>query len=61
MVDTWVPRKRYILASYNRDLQLKLQKLTQGKRSAEKYFKDMEVTMIRAKIEEDIEVTIARF
>jgi len=42
-------------------LQLKLQKLTQGKRSVEEYFKDMEVTMIRAKIEEGIDVTIARF
>jgi len=31
-------RKKYVLASYNRGLQLKLQKLTQGNRSVEEYF-----------------------
>jgi len=42
-------------------LQLKLQKLTQGNSSVEEYFKDMEVTMIRAKIQEDNEVNMTRF
>jgi len=31
-------RKKYVLASYNRGLQLKLQTLTQGNRSVEEYF-----------------------
>jgi len=66
MVDTWhemrsIMRKRYVPSSYNRDLQLKLQNLTPGNRSVEEYFKDMEVIMIRAKIEEDTKVTMAQF
>jgi len=48
-----IMRKRYVSTSYNRDLQFKLQKLTQGNKSVEDYFKDMDVIMIRAKIEED--------
>jgi len=54
-------RKRYVSASYNRDLQLKLQKLTQGNKNVEEYFKDMEITIIRANIEEDNEMTMSRF
>jgi len=52
-------RKIYLLPRYNRDLQLILQKMTQGNRSVENYFKDMEVTMIRAQIKEDNEETMA--
>jgi len=40
MVNFWtemkrIVRKRYISASYNRDLQLKLQRITQENRSVE--------------------------
>jgi len=51
MVNTWtemrrIMRKKYNSASYNRELQLKLQRMTQGNRSVEEYFKEMEVTII---------------
>ena len=54
-------RTRYIRASYNRDLQLKLQRMTQGNKSVEEYFKEMEVTMIRARMNEENEAIMARF
>ncbi|XP_068476336.1 uncharacterized protein [Phaseolus vulgaris] len=56
-----IMRKRYIPASYNRDLQLKLQRMTQGNKSVEEYFKEMEVTMIRAGMNEENEAIMARF
>ncbi|XP_068476254.1 uncharacterized protein [Phaseolus vulgaris] len=66
MVNTWtemkrIMRKRYIPTSYNRDLQLKLQRMTQGNRSVEEYFKEMEVTMIRVGKNEENEAIMARF
>ena len=66
MVDTWAEMKRimrkwYVLASYSRDLKFKLQKLTQDNKGVEEYFKETDVLMIQAKIEEDGEVTMARF
>ncbi|XP_068480866.1 uncharacterized protein [Phaseolus vulgaris] len=66
MVNTWtemkrIMRKRYIPASYNRDLQLKLQRMTQGNRSVEEYFKEMEVTMLRAGKNEENEAIMTRF
>ena len=48
-------------ASYTRDLKFKLQKLSQGSKGIEEYYKEMEVLMIQAKIEEDEEVTMVRF
>ncbi|RDX70545.1 hypothetical protein CR513_50201, partial [Mucuna pruriens] len=41
-------RERIISSFYTRDLYIKLQRLYQGSRSIEKYFKEMEVTLIRA-------------
>ena len=66
LVETWVEmkqimRKWYVPASYTRDLKFKLQKLSQGSKGIEEYYKEMEVLMIQAKIEEDEEVTMARF
>ncbi|XP_052483420.1 uncharacterized protein LOC128038888, partial [Gossypium raimondii] len=65
-VSTWaemkaIMRKRFIPAYYRRELYQKLQSLTQGQRSVEDYYKEMEVAMIRADVEEDREATIARF
>jgi len=65
-VTTWVEmkrimRKRYVPASYERDLKFKLQRLTQGTKSVEEYHKEMETLMIQANLEEDSEVTMARF
>jgi len=65
-LETWnkmkrIMRKRYIPTSYHRELQLKHQSMTQGNRSVEEYFKEMEVTMIRARMNEENEATMARF
>jgi hypothetical protein len=39
----------------------KLQRLIQGSKSVDEYYKEMEVAMIRANVEEDREATMARF
>ena len=46
---------------YHQDLFQKLQTLTQEEHSVENYFKDMEVFMLRADINEDREATMVRF
>ncbi|XP_016732773.1 uncharacterized protein [Gossypium hirsutum] len=56
-----VMRKRFIPSYYYRELYQKLQNLTQGNRSVEDYFKEMEIAMIRANVDEDREATMARF
>ncbi|XP_040948648.1 uncharacterized protein [Gossypium hirsutum] len=43
------------------EIEAKLMNLTQGNRSVEDYFKEMEIAMIRANVDEDREVTMARF
>ena len=65
-IDSWeemkmVMRRRFVPSHYFRDLHNKLQNLKQGNRCVEDYFKEMEVTMIRANIDEDREATMARF
>ena len=65
-VETWeemkrVMRKRFVPTYYYRELYKKLQNLRQGNRSVEDSFKEMEVAMVRANIEEDQEATMARF
>ena len=56
-----VLRKKFIPSHYYRDLCRKLQGLTQGSISVEDYYKEMEIAMIRANVEEDREATMARF
>ena len=53
--------KRFIPSHYYRELCRKLQGLTQGSMSVEDYYKEMEIAMIRADVEEDREATMARF
>eukprot|EP00256_Glycine_max_P066098 XP_025980693.1 uncharacterized protein LOC112998749 [Glycine max] len=65
-VDTWtemkrVMRKRYVPTSYNRTMRQKLQGLSQGNLTVEEYYKEMEMALVRANIEEDSEDTMARF
>lgn len=65
-VDTWeemkmLMRKRFVPNHYYRGLYQKLQRLTQGSKSVDEYYKEMEVAMIRANVEEDREATMARF
>ncbi|XP_052886928.1 uncharacterized protein LOC128295407, partial [Gossypium arboreum] len=65
-ISTWtemkaVMRRRFIPAYYHRELHQKLQNLTQGSKSVEDYYKEMEIEMIRADVQEDPEATMARF
>ncbi|KAL4386441.1 hypothetical protein GQ457_09G015450 [Hibiscus cannabinus] len=56
-----VMRRRFIPTHYHRELFNKLQNLTQGNRSVDDYYKEKEVAMIRANIDEDREATMERF
>ncbi|XP_057418510.1 uncharacterized protein LOC130712707 [Lotus japonicus] len=56
-----VMRRRFVPSHYHRDLHRKLQSLTQGSMSVEDYYKEIEIVMMRANIEEDREATMARF
>jgi hypothetical protein len=48
-----IMKRRFVPSYYHRDLLNKLQRLTQGSKSVENYFKEMEVAKIRANVEED--------
>ncbi|WZY99598.1 hypothetical protein YC2023_071927 [Brassica napus] len=66
LVDSWhemksLMRKQFVPSHYHRDLHLKLRSLTQGTRTVEEYYQDMELLMLRASISEDREATMARF
>ena len=59
-IQTWdemksLMRKCFVPNHYYQDLYQKLQRLTQGSRSVEDYYKEMEIAMIRANVEEDKE------
>ena len=54
-------RKRFIPKYFHRKLIQKLQVLRQGSRSVDDYYKEIEMIMTRADIEEDIETTMAYF
>ncbi|KAL4323622.1 hypothetical protein GQ457_11G025570 [Hibiscus cannabinus] len=65
-VTTWqemkaIMRRRFVLARYHRDLLQKLQSLKQGNKSVEDYYKEMDIAMIRANINEEREATMSRF
>ncbi|XP_033139210.1 uncharacterized protein LOC117130508, partial [Brassica rapa] len=65
-IETWaemkaVMRKRFVPSHYHRDLHQKLRLLTQGSKSVEEYFQEMELLMPRACVSEDSEATMARF
>lgn len=58
LVDSWeemkrLMRGRFVPSHYQRDLHNKLQRLTQGSKSVDEYYKKMDVSMIRANVMED--------
>lgn len=53
-------RKWFTPSYYYRDLHQKLQRFNQEFNSVVEYYKEMEVAMIRASVEEDREAAIAR-
>ncbi|KAK1696576.1 hypothetical protein QYE76_013273 [Lolium multiflorum] len=65
-IDIWEDMKeemqaRFVPQHYKTDLFNKLQKLKQGTKTVEEFFKEMELTMMRANIQESENQTIARF
>ena len=57
-VETWnqikvIMRKRFVPSHYHRELHFKLRTLSQGSRSVEEYYKEMETLMLRADIQEN--------
>lgn len=65
-VETWnqmkvIMRKIFVPSHYHRELYFKLRTLSQGSKSVEEYYKEMETLMLRADIQEDREATMARF
>ncbi|CAD5164438.1 unnamed protein product, partial [Musa acuminata subsp. malaccensis] len=56
-----IMRRRFVPSYYYRDLHQRLQTLTQDSMSVDEYHKEMEITMIRANVDEDREATMARF
>ena len=54
-------RHRFVPEHYKRDMYNKLQRLTQGTKSVDEYYKEMELLMIRTGTTEDPEATMSRF
>ena len=57
LINAWqdmkrVLRERFVLSYYGTNLHNKLQRLTQGNRSVNEYYKKMEISLVRAQIEE---------
>jgi hypothetical protein len=51
----------FVPSHYYRELYQKLQSITQGYKSVDDYYKEMEIAMIQANVEEDREATMTRF
>lgn len=56
-----IMRRRFIPPHYQRELKQRLQRLRQGSRTVEEYYKEMEALIQRADIREDEDDTLARF
>jgi len=54
-------RPQFVPPHYRKKLLLKLQRLHQGSRSVNEYFKDLEVTLTKINMHESEESKIARF
>ena len=65
-ISTWdelkqIMRKRFIPPHYYREIKTKLRRLIQGSKTVDEYFKEMEMLIQRANVEEDEETTMVRF
>ncbi len=54
-------RKRFIPSHYFQDSHKRLSSLKQGSISVEEYHKEMEIAMMRVRVEEDPEATMTKF
>ncbi|KAL2243042.1 UNVERIFIED_CONTAM: hypothetical protein Sindi_0422200 [Sesamum indicum] len=66
LITTWeemraIMRRRFVPSYYRRELHNHIQRLTQGSKSVDEYYKEIEIAMIRTNIIEDNEATMARF
>ena len=66
MLETWeelkrVLRRRYVPSHYHREFLNELQRITQGSKSVDEFYKDLEIALIRANVEEDMEASMERF
>jgi hypothetical protein len=57
----WVMRARFVPSYYARDLINKLQQLKQGARSVEEYYQELQIGMLRCKLEEREDAAMPRF
>jgi hypothetical protein len=57
----WVMRARFVPSYYARNLLHKLQQLRQGTKSAEEYYEELQMGMLRYNLVEGEEPAIARF
>ncbi|RDX72826.1 hypothetical protein CR513_47643, partial [Mucuna pruriens] len=65
-IDTWLDlrkeiKTRFVLVSYTRNLYNRLHRMYHGSKSIEEYYKDIEVTLMRANVLESNEGTITCF
>ena len=65
-IETWEEmklniRRQFVPSHYYRDLYQKLQSLIQDYRSVDNYYKEIEIAMIWANVEEHREATMVRF
>ena len=65
-IATWAALKKLMRAKYvpvhhKRELFQKLQTLSQGSKTVDEYYKEIELAMMRANVDEDEEATMARF
>ena len=66
MIQTWgelttAMRNRFVPSSYKQELLIRLQSMKQGHRSVDEFYKDLEVTLMRADVQEPEQATVARF
>uniref|UniRef100_A0A1J3CPU8 CCHC-type domain-containing protein n=1 Tax=Noccaea caerulescens TaxID=107243 RepID=A0A1J3CPU8_NOCCA len=65
-ITTWeemkrVMRQRFVPGHYQIELHSKLRRLSQGTKSVDEYYQDMEIMKLRAHVEESQEATMSRF
>ena len=63
MLETWeelkkVLRRRYVPSHYHREFLNELQRITQGSKSVDEFYKDLEIALIRANVEEEMSIPL---
>ncbi|XP_051127619.1 uncharacterized protein LOC127249069 [Andrographis paniculata] len=65
MIQTWeeltrVMRAKFVTSLYTQELHVRLQSMKQGNRTVDEFYKDLEVTLMRADVRESQQATVAR-